>query len=139
MKMRSSGRFASIRNDRPPSFWREIWSEAKQLIRVQRLDKPDPPLLAPAQGYFLRENLRLRIAGARLALLARDETNYKTDLKAAREWIERYFDPRSRQVSNAVNVLRTLHAADISIEVPDISGTLDALRLLRVASERNAR
>jgi uroporphyrin-3 C-methyltransferase len=120
-------------------FWHEVWGDAKQLIRVQRVDKPDPPLLAPAQSYFLRENLRLRLGGARLALLARDETNYKADLRAASEWTERYFDGRNHQVAHAVSTLRALHAAKISIEVPDISGTLDALRLLRIANERSGR
>jgi uroporphyrin-3 C-methyltransferase len=120
-------------------FWDEVWSDARQLIRVQRVDKPDPPLLAPGQSYFLRENLRLRLAGARLALLARDQANYKADLKAAREWIERYFDGRNRQVAHAVSTLRALHAAEISIEAPDISGTLEALRQLRMANERSGR
>jgi hypothetical protein len=36
-------------------------------------------------------------------------------------------------------VLRTLHATEISIEVPGISGALDALRHLRAAGERGAR
>jgi uroporphyrin-3 C-methyltransferase len=120
-------------------FWSEVWNDIKQLLRVQRLDNPDPPLLAPAQSYFLRENLKLRLIAARLALLARDETNYKADLKAAREWIGRYFDTGNEQVTHAIATLRTLHATEISIEVPDISGTLEALRHLRKAGERSAR
>ena len=120
-------------------FWSEVWNDLKQLLRVQRLDKPDPPLLAPAQSYFLRENLKLRLIAARLALLSRDDINYKADLKAAREWIERYFDTGNEQVTHAIGTLRTLHATEISIEVPDISATLDALRQLRRAGERSAR
>lgn len=119
--------------------WHEVWNELKQLVRIQRIDKPDVPLLAPSQTFFLRENLKLRLIGARLALLARDDTSYKADLKAAREWLERYYDLRSNNVVHAVSALRNLHAAEISIEVPDISGTLDALRSLRPARERGAR
>ena len=37
-------------------FLREAWNEFKQLVRVQHLDKPDVPLLAPTQSFFLREN-----------------------------------------------------------------------------------
>lgn len=121
------------------SFWREVWGDLTQMIRMQRMDKPDPPLLVPTQSYFLRENLKLRLLAARLALLARDDASFKSDLKAAREWIERYFDTRHNQVAHAAGVLRTLHAAEISIEVPGISGTLDALRHLRAAGERGAR
>lgn len=119
--------------------WHEVWSDLKQLVRIQRIDKPDIPLLAPSQTFFLRENLKLRLIGARLALLARDDTSYKADLKAAREWLERYYDTRNNTVTHAVSALRNLHASEISIEVPDISGTLDALRNLRPARERGAR
>jgi uroporphyrin-3 C-methyltransferase len=120
-------------------FWREVRDDLTQLIRVQRMDQPDPPLLAPGQSYFLRENLKLRLIAARLALLGRNEANYKADLKAARSWIERYFDTRHHQVAHAMGQLRTLHAAEISIDIPSISGTLDALRNLRAAPERGAR
>ena len=120
-------------------FWREIRDDLRQLIRVQRVDQPDPPLLAPGQSYFLRENLKLRLIAARLALLSRNEANYKGDLKAARAWIERYFDTRHDQVVHATGQLRALQAAEISIEIPGISGTLDALRNLRAAAERGAR
>ena len=120
-------------------FWREVRDDLRQLIRVQRMDRPDPPLLAPGQSYFLRENLKLRLIAARLALLGRNEANYKGDLKAAQGWIERYFDKHHHQVGHALGQLRTLHAAEISIDIPSIAGTLDALRNLRAAPERGGR
>lgn len=120
-------------------FWREAWTEMKQLMRVQNMDRPDMPLLSPGQTYFLRENLKLRLLGARLALLSRDHASYKSDLKAGREWIAKYYDTREKSVSNALATLRNLHEADLSIELPDISNTLDVLRNLRLARERPQR
>ena len=120
-------------------FWREAWMELKQLVRVQQVDRPEVPLLAPAQAYFLRENLKLRLIGARLALLARDAPSYKADLKAAREWLGRYYDTSNNNVAHALTVLRGLHDAEVSIETPDISGTLQALRGTRITRERGAR
>ena len=120
-------------------FWREAWTEVKQLVRVQHMDRPEMPLLAPSQSFFLRENLKLRLLGARLALLSRDQTSYKADLKAAREWIIKYYDTREKSVSNALGTLRNLHESDISIEMPDIATTLDALRNLRMARDRPTR
>jgi len=120
-------------------FVREAWSELKQLVRIQHMEKPEAPLLAPTQSFFLRENLKLRLIGARLALLARDEASYKADLKAAREWLERYFDMRNNNVVQAAGVLRNLHASEITLNVPDISATLDALQSLRPARESGAR
>jgi hypothetical protein len=71
---------------------REIWEEFKGLVRIRRLDHPDLPLLTPSQTYFLRENLKLRLLAARLALLQRDEAGFRADLGAARGWTERYFN-----------------------------------------------
>jgi len=120
-------------------FWRDTWMELKQLVRVQQMDKPDVALLAPAQSYFLRENLKLRLIGARLALLARDAASYKADLKAARDWLNRYYDTRNNNVAYALGLLRNLHEAEVSFEMLDITASLEVMRSLRAARERGAR
>lgn len=110
---------------------RETWEELKQLVRVQRMDRPDIPLLAPSQAFFLRENLKLRLMSARLALLARDMRGYKSDLGAARDWLQRFYDGQDDAVARAIKVLSSLHAAEVSAEVPDISASLEAMRAYR--------
>jgi uroporphyrin-3 C-methyltransferase len=120
-------------------FWREAWGELKQLVRVQHMDRPEVPLLAPPQAFFLRENLKLRLLGARLALLSRDQASYKADLEAARDWIVKYYDTREKSVGSVLTTLRNLHESDINIEMPDMSATLDALRTLRLARDRPSR
>jgi len=128
------------RADDDTSAWRRYWVELlndmRQLVRVQRMDRPDVPLLAPSQAFFLRENLKLRLLSARLALLSRDQTSYKNDLKAARDWLARYFDTRDKTVAAMMATLTSLHGNDISIELPDISATLDALRTSRQVRDR---
>src|SRR6185369_6622240 len=99
-------------------FTRELWRDMRELVRIERMERPDIPLLTPAQTYFLRENLKLRLLGARLALLAHDEKSFKTDLKAAREWLVRYYDGRNPAVVNAIAAVRQLNDSQISIEVP---------------------
>ena len=120
-------------------FTREAWNELKQLVRVQNMDRAEVPLLAPSQTFFLRENLKLRLLGARLALLSRDQTSFKEDLRAAREWVTKYYDTREKAVGNTLSTLRNLHESDINIEMPDISATLDAVRNLRLIRERPLR
>jgi uroporphyrin-3 C-methyltransferase len=114
----------------------EVWSELKQLVVVRRMEKPEPPLLPPSQAYFLRENLRLRLLNGRLSLLARDEAGYRADLRAAQLWIERYFDPRSRQTAEALAQLKQLAAATVSFETPSISESLEAVRGYKSRRER---
>src|SRR6185369_4432477 len=118
-------------------FSRELWRDLRELVRIERMDRPDVPLLAPGQTYFLRENLKLRLLSARLALLARDEKSFRADLKAVREWLTRYYDARDKAVANAAVTVRQLHDSQISIEVPEITASLDAVRNYRLTRERS--
>ena len=108
--------------------WSEVWAEVKQLVTVRRVGSSEPPLLAPPQAYFVRENLRLRLLNARLSLLVRDEAGYRDDLRAAQTWVRRYFDPRSKQTADALAQLKQLSSTTISFEMPNISESLDAVR-----------
>jgi uroporphyrinogen III methyltransferase / synthase len=114
----------------------EVWRELRQLVVVRQLDKPEPPLLPPSQAYFVRENLRLRLLNARLALLARDEAGYRQDIATAQRWIERYFDPRSKQTAEALQQLKQLSAANLSFEAPSITESLEAVRGYKSRRER---
>lgn len=117
----------------------EIWGETKTLVRIENIQKSELPLLSPTQIYFLRENLKLRLLSARLALLARDEASFSHDLQAAQEWIVRYYDTQSAQGELAVATLKKLRASSISIEIPDISPSLEAVRNYRISREKAAR
>jgi uncharacterized protein HemX len=115
-----------------------VWRELRQLVVVRRVDNPEPPLLPPAQAYFLRENLRLRLLNARLTLLARDEAGYREDLRAAEAWIRRYFDPGSKQTRDALAQLKDLSSSTLSFEMPTISESLEAVRGFKSRRERSS-
>ena len=117
----------------------EIWEDAKHLVRIENMQKRELPLLSPTQTFFLRENLKLRLLYARLALLARDETSFRHDLQAAQEWVARYFDAKSREGALAVTTLQKLRESNINIELPDVSARLEAVRNYRVSREKPAR
>ncbi len=113
----------------------EIWEDARRLVRIENMQKPELPLLSPTQTFFLRENLKLRLLSARLALLARDEASFRHDLQAAQEWVARYFDAKSTQGALAFTTLQKLRGSSINIELPDVSASLEAVRNYRVSRE----
>lgn len=115
----------------------EVWSELRQLVVVRQVGNAEPPLLPPSQAYFVRENLRLRLLSARLALLARDEAGYREDLRTAQRWIQRYFDPRSKQTADALNQLKQLSSTTVSFELPSITESLEAVRGYKSRRERS--
>ncbi len=125
------------------SGWRsmisEVWIDVRSLVRIERVDSPVGPLLVPDQAFFLRENVKLRLLGARLALLARDEISYKADLAAATAWLTRYYDANSKSVGSSIETLDQLAQADIRIELPNVGASLDAVRNYRLMRERTVR
>ena len=121
-------------------FWERLGGgmlgELKQLVRIQNTESADPVLLNPSQVFFLRENLKLRLLNARLALLARDDVMYRSDLKTAVGWLERYFDSRSRATSTAIGSLNRLGAGSASVSPPSIAESLAAVRSYKPQQRR---
>ena len=117
-------------------FAREFWQDIRELVRIEKIDNAEAAPLSVGQAYFLRENLRLRLLGARVALLAHNEKSYAADLKAAGEWLARYFDVRREAVAAAVAALRQLRENAASLQLPDVTASLEAVRNLRAAAER---
>jgi uroporphyrin-3 C-methyltransferase len=127
----------------PQGFWskisREVLVDLGELVRIRNLEKPDVPLLSPSQAYFLRENFRLRLLNARQALLSRNEASFKSDIGAAARWLKEHFDTKIKAVTSAQTTLKQLAESPISISVPDITNSLDALRVIRQSNERGSR
>jgi uroporphyrin-III C-methyltransferase len=117
-------------------FLREAWGELKSLVRVEVSDRPEAPLVPPTQSYFLRENLRLRLLSARIALLSHNDAGFRTDVTAANAWVKQYFDTRAKPVASLQASLAQLAAVPMPAEVPDVSGSLTALRTVKATRER---
>jgi uroporphyrin-III C-methyltransferase len=109
----------------------EIWRELKGLVRIQRFDREEDVLLAPGQAYFLRENLKLHLLNARLALLSRDQVTFRGELKAAGDGLARHFDGNDKGVQAAQETLRQLLTTEVVVEVPRLDETQAALSSLR--------
>src|SRR3954451_2111495 len=124
------------------SFWSrlgdDVWSEIRGLVVVREMGAPQPPLLAPEQAWFLRENLRLRLLNARLSLLARDEAGYREDLRVSQTWLRRYFDPHSKQTADALAQIKQLSSVPVTFEMPNITESLDAVRSFKSRRERRS-
>ncbi|HLX24932.1 MAG TPA: uroporphyrinogen-III C-methyltransferase [Usitatibacter sp.] len=115
---------------------RDFWEEMKNLVRIRDMEAPDAVLLSPPQAYFLRENLKLRLLSARVALLARDEPSFREDLKSCQAWVAKYFDPRAKATIATVASLKQVAESPVSIAAPDINASLAAVRSARTAREK---
>lgn len=111
--------------------WRDgleqVWAEARSLVRVTRIDVPEAMLVAPDQAFFLRENLKLRLLNARLALLSRQFDIAQSDLRDAQSALERYFERSSRRVTTAIEGVKQISTQARTVAVPRPDATLAAI------------
>jgi len=104
--------------------WQQIWQDLKQAVSIRRLDQPLPPLLAPEQHYYLKQNLRLMLEQASLALLNEETQVYQASLKKASSWLNQYFLQNDPQIQQIQQTLNDMAAYEISQALPDISHSL---------------
>lgn len=100
------------------------WSN---LVQVRRIDHDHALLLSPEQGALAREHLKLRLFSARLALLARNSTALKTDVRAALHLI-RYFDSTSPAVQATRNALLEIQQTAQAVTALNMDASLQAVR-----------
>jgi uroporphyrin-3 C-methyltransferase len=123
-----------------PDYWKalanDFWQEMRGLVRIERIDRVEPAMLPPGQNFFLRENIKLRLLNARLALFAHDQQTYRSELYQSSAWIERYFDRNGKSVQISLQTLEQLAATEISIELPNLNESLSAIKRFRAEKEQ---
>jgi uroporphyrin-3 C-methyltransferase len=114
-----------------PTWWVRILDvvheEVRNLVRVSRITDPEAALLSPEQSFFVRENFKLRILNARLAVLSRQVDAARADLASASVQLNRYFDPSSRKTQTASSLLQLVQGQTKLLELPRVDDTLSAL------------
>jgi len=105
----------------------EVTASGRELVRVSRIDRPEASLVAPEQAFFLRENLKLKLLNARLALLARHMSAAQADVVAVQTALNRYFDTSAAPVRGALTSLGRLQRELVDTPLPRPDDTLQAL------------
>jgi uroporphyrin-3 C-methyltransferase len=114
-----------------------IWNDIKNLVTVERIDKPEPPLLSADHEFYLRENLKLRLLTARVALLQHDESSYKADLTIISVWLNQYFDAKHPNAIQAFKLLKKLSGNNIDIELPQLTESIAAVNRYKLSLEKS--
>lgn len=97
-------------------------------IRITpRTDRASQALLAPNQDIYLRENIRLRLQIAILAVPRQQNELYKQSLETVAAWVRSYFDTNTEVAANFLKSLDELAEQSIYIDVPNQLSSLVAL------------
>ena len=104
-----------------------IGEQIASLIEVRRIDNADAMLASPDQGYFVRENVKLRLLSARLSLLSRNQAMLKSDLAAADAALARYFDRDSKQTAAVREIVKEVSEGSTAVPLPNLDTSLQAV------------
>lgn len=96
-------------------------------IRVTPKRSDSKALLAPNQDIYLRENIRLRLQIAILAVPRQQDDLYKQSLETVASWIRTYFDTNTEVAQNFLKTLDELAEQSIYVDVPTQLSSLNAL------------
>lgn len=118
-------------------FANDLWADIKNVVTIERIDQPKAPLLSQEHAFYLRENLKLRLLTARIALLQRDEASYVADMHAVTLWINQYFDTQHKKTIRVLSLLKAISAENIGVKIPDINESLSALNRYQLSLEQD--
>jgi uroporphyrin-3 C-methyltransferase len=117
--------------DAQPGFFAALWEQIGGYMRFRRFDGESVrPLLAPEEEAYLELNLRLMLERAQLAALRREQAIYEQSLQTAADWISSYLDLESPGVARSLEDLEALSNVILDQPLPDVSGSLSALKAL---------
>ena len=122
------------------SWWRRALRALRQELRslVVISHASESAVLLPKEAYFLRQNLRLQLEAARLALLLKDSQQFQTSLRACRDWLRKHFDLGDPDARAALALLEAAAATDLERAVPSVSRSLQALENYLAGRNANA-
>lgn len=118
-------------SEAPSGGWREqlgrFAGELSSLVTVRQHDEALEALIAPDQEAYLRQNVRLLIEQAQLALLKEEEALYRASLDEAIALVEGYYATDREGVQSTLTRLAELREREVRPELPDISASQQAL------------
>ncbi|WP_424406169.1 uroporphyrinogen-III C-methyltransferase [Pasteurella sp. PK-2025] len=96
-------------------------------IRITPRNVDDKALLAPNQDIYLRENIRLRLQIAIMAVPRQQDELYKQSLETVASWVRSYFDTNTDVAQTFLKNLDELAEQSIYIDAPSQLSSLNVL------------
>ncbi len=104
--------------------------EFKDLIKIQRHDKPIEPLLSKEESILAKEHLKLLLEQIRWAALHKQSKIYESSIQETQKWLESYFEISDPKVQQFQKTLSELSIMTLKPNFPVLS-TLQQIQTLR--------
>ncbi len=96
-------------------------------IVIRRRDVPMQTLMDPQWEGLVRQNLRMLLEQAQVALLSGNQTLYVESLQRSNHWVAQFFETDEAAARAMASEIDQLADLRIAVEMPDISRSLNAL------------
>lgn len=134
----------NLENEKLSGSWND-WKENAEksatsflnhFIRVTPKNAENKALLAPNQDIYLRENIRLRLQLAIMAVPRQQNDLYKQSLETVASWVRSYFDTNTEVAKTFLNEVDELAEQSVYVDVPTQLSSLNMLdKLLNKPSQ----
>ncbi|MBV1878590.1 MAG: uroporphyrinogen-III C-methyltransferase [Pseudomonadales bacterium] len=108
------------------------------LIDYRSGDEVIVPILPPEAEQYLRQNIVMKLQFAQLGMLKSNQQVFSQSLLESIQWIQRYFDPHDVRTKSVLASLASLQAVNVKQSLPDVTGSLSAVRQLLVKFHQQA-
>ena len=81
----------------------------------------------PQWEGLVRQNLRMLLEQAQVALLSGNQTLYVESLQRAQHWVAQFFDTDEAAARAMAREITSLEGQTIQVDMPDLSRSLNAL------------
>ncbi len=94
---------------------------------IRRRDVPVEALMDPQWEGLVRQNLRMLLEQAQVALLSGNQALYEASLERAGYWVAEFFESDGAAAQALVSEIDRLRSRQVSVRLPDLTGALQAL------------
>lgn len=96
-------------------------------IIIRRRDVPMQALMDPQWEGLVRQNLRMLLEQAQVALLSGNQVLYGESLQRAEHWVAEFLESDEAAASAVAREIAELRSVTVAIDLPDISRSLRAV------------
>jgi uroporphyrin-3 C-methyltransferase len=107
--------------------YEEALIKLSDYIIIRRRDIPMQALMDPQWEGLVRQNLRMLLEQAQVALLSSNQALYETSLERASHWVAEFFESDEAAARAMDREISQLADLQVAVTLPDISGSLEAL------------
>ncbi|MFK8043370.1 uroporphyrinogen-III C-methyltransferase [Congregibacter sp.] len=98
-----------------------------EYIVVSRRDVPVETLMDPQYEGLVRQNMRMLLEQAQVAMLSGNELLFRQSLERAEGWVTQFFKADEQSAVAMASELQRIRDERVSVTLPDLSASLDAL------------